>query len=78
VYLSPQKQKYARRRISSPDHPQEEGDIKTMPAKHTYMLNFTYEDGAKIKNKYDVGYLGLYVQPRKSAGLPNLVRLSLY
>jgi hypothetical protein len=54
----------------------EEGDVKAMPAKHTYsMLNFTYEDD--IKTKYVAGISGTFYHQKTTKGLPNLVRLVL-
>jgi hypothetical protein len=51
-------------------------NVKALPAKHTY-FNF-YEDGIKKKKNILRQYIGLYVNPLKpSAGLPNLIRLSL-
>jgi hypothetical protein len=45
------------------------------------MLNFTYEEDVKIKNKHVAGisrtfYLSIETIRRPSGGLPNLVRLS--
>jgi hypothetical protein len=49
--------------------------------KYIYMLSFVYEDGIKIKNKYDPTIQCVYerhICPIKpSAGLPNPMRLSL-
>jgi hypothetical protein len=44
------------------------------------MLNFTHEDDIKIKNKHVAGISrAFFICPQKpSAGLPNLMRLSLY
>jgi hypothetical protein len=42
-----------------------------------HMLNFTYEDAIKIKNKHVAGISRTFYLSAISRSLPNLVRLSL-
>jgi hypothetical protein len=72
--IPPRKSKNdARRCISSP-----EGDIKAMPAKHTYIKFLHMMTTLKFKINMLRPYLELFICPLKpSAGLLNLVRLSI-
>jgi hypothetical protein len=48
------------------------------PGLKLHMLDFSYEDDIKIKNKHDAGISRtLYLSTGPSGGLPNLVGLSL-